>query len=66
MKRSLREIAEAVQARVVGDSSVGLSGISSIDSASPGTLVFVEDGRTFAAHLRRPRPQLSRENLLRR
>ena len=54
MKRSLREIAEAVQARVVGDSSVGLSGISSIDSASPGTLVFVEDEKNLRRALASP------------
>jgi len=42
-KRSVREVAELVQARLVGDGAVELTGIASIQSASPGDLVFVED-----------------------
>ena len=41
--RSLHEVAEFMQARVVGDRLVQLTGISSIESASPGDLVFVEN-----------------------
>jgi UDP-3-O-[3-hydroxymyristoyl] glucosamine N-acyltransferase len=41
--RSVQEVAEFVQARLVGDGEVQLSGISSISSAAPGDLVFVED-----------------------
>lgn len=47
MKLSLREIAEAVPLRIVGDPAVKLAGISSIESASPGHLVFVEDEKTL-------------------
>jgi UDP-3-O-[3-hydroxymyristoyl] glucosamine N-acyltransferase len=43
MKRSLKELAELVQARVVGDGGVEVTGISSIQSASQGDLVFGED-----------------------
>jgi len=43
MKRSMIEIAEFVRARLVGDGSVELTGIASIQSASSGDLVFVEE-----------------------
>jgi UDP-3-O-[3-hydroxymyristoyl] glucosamine N-acyltransferase len=43
MKRSLREIAEAVDARVQGDGSIHVSGVASIGSASKNDLVFVEE-----------------------
>jgi len=40
MKRSVREIADFVHARVLGDENVELCGISSLGSAMPGDLVF--------------------------
>ncbi len=43
MKRSLRQIAEAVDARLQGDGSVEVGGVASIGSASEHDLVFVED-----------------------
>jgi UDP-3-O-[3-hydroxymyristoyl] glucosamine N-acyltransferase len=43
MKRSLREIAAAVEARLQGDGSVEVSGVASIGSASQHDLVFVEE-----------------------
>jgi UDP-3-O-[3-hydroxymyristoyl] glucosamine N-acyltransferase len=43
MKRSLRTIAESVQAQVVGDGAVEVSGIASIALAGAGDLIFVED-----------------------
>ncbi len=43
MKRSLRQIAEAVGARVQGDGSVEIEGVAGIGSASPRDLVFVEE-----------------------
>jgi UDP-3-O-[3-hydroxymyristoyl] glucosamine N-acyltransferase len=43
MKRSLRQIAEAVEARVQGDGSVEVGGVASIGSASKDDLVFVEE-----------------------
>lgn len=43
MKRSLREIAEAVEARLQGDGTVEVEGVASIGSASEHDLVFVEE-----------------------
>ena len=43
MQRTLEEIAKFVQARVVGDEKVTVSGIASIRSAADGDLVFVEN-----------------------
>jgi UDP-3-O-[3-hydroxymyristoyl] glucosamine N-acyltransferase len=43
MQRSLREIAEAVDARLQGDGSLQVGGVASIASASRNDLVFVED-----------------------
>jgi UDP-3-O-[3-hydroxymyristoyl] glucosamine N-acyltransferase len=40
--RSVKEVADFVQARVLGDETVRLSGISSVDSATPGDLIFVD------------------------
>jgi len=54
MKRSLKELAEFVQARVVGDGGVEVTGISSIQSASHGDLVFVEDEKNLRAALESP------------
>ncbi|HXM64232.1 MAG TPA: UDP-3-O-(3-hydroxymyristoyl)glucosamine N-acyltransferase [Terriglobales bacterium] len=46
--RSVQEVAEFVQARVLGDETVQLTGIASVQSAGPGDLVFVDDEK----HLR--------------
>jgi UDP-3-O-[3-hydroxymyristoyl] glucosamine N-acyltransferase len=46
--RSVKEVADFVQARVLGDETVQLTGISSVQSAGPGDLVFVDDEK----HLR--------------
>jgi UDP-3-O-[3-hydroxymyristoyl] glucosamine N-acyltransferase len=43
MKRSLLQIAKAVEARLQGDGSVEVDGLASIGCASPHDLVFVED-----------------------
>ena len=51
MKRRVSEIAEAVGARVVGDSGVEVSNVSSIAAASPGDIVFVEGEKGLAAAL---------------
>jgi len=51
MNRSVKDVAEAIQARLVGESSVEVSGIASIQSAKKGDLVFVDDARNFAAAL---------------
>ncbi len=54
MKRSLQEIATAVDARLLGDGRVEVSGVASIESATPQDLVFVEDEKHLAAALRSP------------
>jgi len=51
MKRSLKQIAEAVEARVEGDGSVEVAGVASISSASRQDLVFVEDEKYLARAL---------------
>jgi UDP-3-O-[3-hydroxymyristoyl] glucosamine N-acyltransferase len=43
MKVSLRSIAESLQAELIGDAAVEVSGIASIPRATPADLVFVED-----------------------
>jgi UDP-3-O-[3-hydroxymyristoyl] glucosamine N-acyltransferase len=48
MPRSAKEIADFVHARLIGDGTVPLTGVSSLGSASPGDLVFVEDERNLA------------------
>jgi UDP-3-O-[3-hydroxymyristoyl] glucosamine N-acyltransferase len=51
MSRSLRQIAEAVGARLQGDPGVQISGVASIPSASANDLVFVDDEKYLAAAL---------------
>ncbi len=51
MKRSLRQIAEAIEARLQGDGSVEVEGVASMESASAGDLVFVEDEKYFVRAL---------------
>jgi UDP-3-O-[3-hydroxymyristoyl] glucosamine N-acyltransferase len=41
--RSVKEVAEFVQARVLGDETAQLTGISSVHAAAPGDLIFVDD-----------------------
>jgi len=48
MRHSLKSVAEAVQAQLVGDGAVEVGGVASIAQASPLDLVFVEDEK----HLR--------------
>jgi len=52
MKRSLLSIAQSVQAEMVGDGAVEVSGIASISQATPVDLVFVEDEKSLVAALR--------------
>jgi len=51
MGKTLSQIAQAVGARVLGDESVVVSGVASLESAKPCDLVFVEDGRNLPAAL---------------
>ena len=49
--RSVKEVADFVHARLVGDGDVCLRGIASISSAAAGDLVFVEDDKNLARAL---------------
>ena len=49
--RSVKEVAEFVQARVLGDESVQLTGIASVQSARPGDLIFVDQEKNLSAAL---------------
>lgn len=51
MKRSLRQIAEAVDARLQGDGSVEVGSVASIESASKNDLVFVEEEKYLSRAL---------------
>lgn len=46
---SLKAVAEFVGGRVIGDDRTPLTGISSIESSTPGDLVFVEDAKNLRA-----------------
>ncbi len=45
MKRTLRDLAEQLGCRLLGDSSVTVTSVSSLQSAATGSLVFVEDAQ---------------------
>jgi UDP-3-O-[3-hydroxymyristoyl] glucosamine N-acyltransferase len=47
MKLSLSSVAESVQAQVVGDGAVEVSGVASIPLATPADLVFVEEEKSL-------------------
>jgi UDP-3-O-[3-hydroxymyristoyl] glucosamine N-acyltransferase len=49
--RSVKEVAEFVQARVLGDETVQLIGMASVQSAGPGDLIFVDDEKNFLSAL---------------
>lgn len=52
MKRSLQEIANEVQARLCGKAEAEIESVSSLESASPRQVVFVEDEKHLAAALK--------------
>lgn len=54
MKRTLQEISDSVHGQVIGDGSIEISGISSIETATPGKLVFVEDEKSLRRALDSP------------
>ncbi len=54
MSRRLREIAEAVQAEIVGNPDVEITGVAAISSAAPGDLVFVEEAKHLPAAIACP------------
>ena len=52
--RSLQQIADTLEARVIGDGQVELTGVASIGSASPQDLVFVDEEKHFSAAVQSP------------
>src|ERR1700688_1033321 len=52
MKRSLRDLSDAVEARLEGDENLQLEGVASIDSASESDLVFVEEEKYLVSALK--------------
>lgn len=52
MKRKVKDIAEAVKARLLGDGDIQVSGVASIASASANDLVFVEDEKHLSQALK--------------
>ena len=51
MKRSLQELAEFLEACLIGDGAASITGIASFQSAGPGDLIFVEDRKHLSAAL---------------
>jgi UDP-3-O-[3-hydroxymyristoyl] glucosamine N-acyltransferase len=51
MKQTLRDLAEKLGCRLLGDSSITVSTVSSLQSATSGSLVFVEDAQHLDAAL---------------
>ena len=51
MKRSVRQIADAVGALLIGDGDAAIHGVSSLQAGTPNDLVFVEDEKHLAAAL---------------
>lgn len=52
MKRSLREIADALGARLIGDGALEVCGVASMEAATRDQLIFVEDDKNLSAALR--------------
>ncbi|MGA9497625.1 MAG: UDP-3-O-(3-hydroxymyristoyl)glucosamine N-acyltransferase [Terriglobales bacterium] len=52
MKQTLRDLAEKLGCHLLGDSSIVVSTVSSLQSATSGSLVFVEDSQYLDAALR--------------
>jgi len=51
MKRQLQEIADAVNARLIGDARAEVEGVASVESARERDLIFVEDEKHLPAAL---------------
>ena len=66
MKRSLKDLAEQVGGRALGNAAVDLTGVSNIQSAAPGDLVFVEDEKQSPAGARIVRLGRRRRGVCRR
>jgi len=47
--RTAKEIADHIHARLIGDGTIELSGVASVESAKPGALVFVDNEKWLQA-----------------
>ena len=54
MKRTLHHLAEELGLRLVGDGSIGVSGVASLQSANAESLVFIEDGKQLDEAIHSP------------
>ncbi|MBZ5653650.1 MAG: UDP-3-O-(3-hydroxymyristoyl)glucosamine N-acyltransferase [Acidobacteriia bacterium] len=54
MKQTLRDLAEKVGCRLLGESSIIVTSVSSLQSATPESIVFVEDAKHLDAALASP------------
>jgi UDP-3-O-[3-hydroxymyristoyl] glucosamine N-acyltransferase len=54
MKQTLRDLAESLGCRLLGDGSITVTAVSSTQSASKGSLVFAEDAERLDTALRSP------------
>jgi UDP-3-O-[3-hydroxymyristoyl] glucosamine N-acyltransferase len=54
MKHTLRDLAEKLGCRLLGDSSVTVTSVSSLQSAAAGSLIFVDDAQYLNAALASP------------
>lgn len=52
MKQTLRDLAEKLGCRLLGDSSITVTSVSSLQAATSQSLIFVEDARHFDAAIR--------------
>ncbi len=52
MQRCLRQIAQAIDARLQGDGEVEVRGVASIGACGPADLIFIEDAKLLASALR--------------
>ncbi len=52
MKQTLRDLAEKLGCRLLGDSSITVTSVSSLQSATSDSLVFVEDAQHLDTALR--------------
>ena len=47
MNKSLRDIANLIQGVVLGDDSIQISGLSTLDHILPGSLIFVDNDKNL-------------------
>jgi UDP-3-O-[3-hydroxymyristoyl] glucosamine N-acyltransferase len=61
MKQTLRDLAEKLGCHLLGDSSITVTNVSSLQSATSESLVFVEDAQHLDAAIAHPRAVIAQE-----